>query len=133
MGLKDKIQNAKKNDWITNGFSKAETKSIVELAQISARIERRRIELGMTQKQFADFMGVTQGMVSKWESRDYNFTIKSLNEICEKIGLEFRPSIDNYEKKDTFTLMDFISETDNYGQNKWISNINLENREEIAC
>ncbi|WP_035796208.1 helix-turn-helix domain-containing protein [Butyrivibrio sp. WCD3002] len=133
MGLKDKIQNAKKNDWITNGFSKAETKSIVELAQISARIERRRIELGMTQKQFADFMGVTQGMVSKWESRDYNFTIKSLNEICEKIGLEFRPSIDSYEKKDTFTLMDFISETDNYGQNKWISNINLENREEIAC
>ncbi len=32
-------------------------------------------------------MGVTQGMVSKWESRDYNFTIRSLNEICEKLGL----------------------------------------------
>ena len=23
----------------------------------------------------------------KWESRDYNFTIRSLNEICEKLGL----------------------------------------------
>ncbi len=42
----------------------------------------------MTQKEFAEFMGVTQGMVSKWESREYNFTIKSLNEICEKLGLD---------------------------------------------
>ena len=33
-------------------------------------------------------MGVTQGMVSKWESREYNFTIRSLNEICEKVDLE---------------------------------------------
>lgn len=44
---------------------------LVELAKISARIERCRIEMGMNQQEFAKYMGVTQGMVSKWESREY--------------------------------------------------------------
>lgn len=43
--------------------------------------------MNMTQKEFAEYMDVSQGMVSKWESREYNFTIKSLNEICEKLQL----------------------------------------------
>ncbi|MCH5279935.1 MAG: helix-turn-helix transcriptional regulator [Lachnospiraceae bacterium] len=30
--------------------------------------------MGMTQLEFAKHMGVSQGMVSKWESREYNFT-----------------------------------------------------------
>jgi len=87
MSLKDKIVNAKKTTWVTNGLETQEIKTLVELARISAKIELARLDRGMTQKEFADFMGVTQGMVSKWESREYNFTIKSLNEICEKLGL----------------------------------------------
>lgn len=88
MSLKDKIANAKKTTWVTDGIEEQEIKTIVELARISAKIELARLDRGMTQKEFAEFMGVTQGMVSKWESREYNFTIKSLNEICEKLGLE---------------------------------------------
>ena len=42
----------------------------------------------MTQKEFAKFMGVTQGMVSKWESGDYNFTIESICNILEKLDLD---------------------------------------------
>ena len=85
MGITEKIASAKKTNWLTKDISKAEVKSIVELAKISAKIERCRLEMGMTQKEFAQYMGVTQGMVSKWESREYNFTIRSLNEICEKL------------------------------------------------
>ena len=65
MGIKEKITNAKKTSWMAEGFTASEVKSTIQLAQISAKIERRRLELGMTQKEFADFMGVTQGMVSK--------------------------------------------------------------------
>ena len=58
------------------------------LSKISATIVKQRISLGMTQKEFADYMGVSQGMVSKWESEDYNFTIKSLAEIAVKLNLD---------------------------------------------
>jgi len=45
-------------------------------------------------------MGVSQGMVSKWESREYNFTVKTLNEICEKLKLYMTVEIStDYEKK----------------------------------
>ena len=87
MGIAEKLANANKTNWITEGISDTEVKSIVELAKISAQIERYRVEKGMTQQQFADYMGVSQGMISKWESREYNFTIKTLNEICEKNDL----------------------------------------------
>lgn len=57
-------------------------------AKIAAVIAKKRLELGMTQKQFADKMQVSQGMVSKWESEDYNFTIESLAQIAEKLELQ---------------------------------------------
>lgn len=75
MGIEEKLKFAKKTKWIAEGFSDAEVETIVELAKISARIERCRLEMKMTQKEFAEYMGVTQGMVSKWESREYNFTM----------------------------------------------------------
>lgn len=58
-----------------------------QLAKISAKIAKLRIEKEMSQKQFADFMGVTQSMVSKWESENYNFSVESLAKICEKLNL----------------------------------------------
>ena len=41
----------------------------------------------MTQKEFAKFMGVTQGMISKWESAEYNFSVESIAQIAEKLGV----------------------------------------------
>ena len=72
MGISEKLANAKKTDWISDGFSETELKTIVESAKISAQIERERLEMDMSQKEFAEYMGVTQGMVSNWESREYN-------------------------------------------------------------
>ena len=111
MGIADKILNAKKTDWLTEGLSEAEIKTTVELAKISARIERCRLDMGMTQKEFADDMGVTQGMVSKWESRDYNFTIKALNEICEKVDLELSVSMEKPIAKSGYALIQWDTET----------------------
>ncbi len=110
MGLEEKILSAKSTNWVIEGFDEAEAKTIVELAKISARIEMYRIEKGMTQKEFAKYMGVTQGMVSKWESRDYNFTIRSLNEICEKIGMNFSTSMQDKNMKVYFKPVPWVSE-----------------------
>ena len=87
MGIREKMANAKKSNWITQGIPEAEVKSIVQLAKISAQIERCRLDMEMTQEEFAQYLGVSQGMVSRWENRDYNFTVKSLNDICQKLNL----------------------------------------------
>lgn len=105
MGLAEKLANAKNTNWVSEGFSEAEVKTMVELAKISARIERCRIEMDMTQQEFAEYMGVTQGMVSRWESREYNFTIKTLNEICQKINLELSVSLEKPCAKSDYTTV----------------------------
>lgn len=107
MGMKEKIASAKKSSWVTEGFSESEVKTIVELARISAKIERRRLELGMTQQEFAEYMDVSQGMVSKWESREYNFTIRSLNEICGKLELNLSLSIEAPHIKAPYSISDW--------------------------
>lgn len=131
MGIKEKIQNAEKTNWISEGISVGEVKSLVELAKISAQIERRRLDLGMTQKEFAEFMGVTQGMVSKWESRDYNFTIRSLNEICCKLELSLTVNIDKPCLRSEYKVLKWDEERITHKQRKnWISN--LSDKEAIA-
>lgn len=87
MKIVEKQVNISKHNWVIEAPSDVEIKTAIELAKISGQIERCRIEMHMSQKEFAICMGVSQGMVSKWESRDYNFTIKTLNEICEKLNL----------------------------------------------
>lgn len=62
MSIYDKISNAQETTWLTDGIAEAEAKSIIELAKISAKIERRRLELNMTQKEFAAYMNVSQGV-----------------------------------------------------------------------
>lgn len=93
MSIGEKIANAKTTDWLTEGLEEKQIKEIKELALIAAKIELKRTALGMTQKEFAKKMGVSQGMVSRWESGTYNFTITTLNEICKKLELEFEPTI----------------------------------------
>lgn len=132
MGIAEKLAKAKNANWISEGFSEAEVKTMVELAKISARIERCRIEMGMTQQEFAEYMGVSQGMVSKWESREYNFTIKTLNEICQKIDLELSVSLEKPFAKSDYTIVRWDSDISSMRRKKggWASN--LPNKEAIA-
>lgn len=106
MGIKEKLSIAKTTGWLTNGISDVELKKIRDLSIISAAIELRRKDLGMNQKQFAEFMGVSQAMVSKWECGEYNFTINTLIEICDKLGMEFYPGIYNlYRGRNQFKVV----------------------------
>ena len=128
MGIAEKIANAKKSNWLTDGIPENEVKTLVELAKISARIEMARLELNMTQKEFADYMGVTQGMVSKWESREYNFTIRALNEISAKIGMSL--SVDMYKPcpQNNYIVLKWDKDKDKKNKIKIKSALNMKNK-----
>ena len=132
MGIMDKIANAKKTSWVVEGLTEDEVKSIIELSRISAQIEKCRLELEMTQKEFADYMGVSQGMVSKWESRDYNFTIKSLNEICHRLGMSLEVNVEKYNIKKEYNIIKWDEERFTHRnkkvdvKNKWQRYVNDE-------
>lgn len=66
-----------------------------QLAKVSATLAKVRIDRGMNQKEFARCIGVSQGMISRWESKEYNFTIEALSDICDKLGLELEIKISN--------------------------------------
>lgn len=87
-------------------------------AKIATVIVKKRLELGMTQKEFAEKLQVSQGMVSKWESEDYNFTIESLAHIAEKLELQLDISMtsenERYKKLDQTRRL-----------NAWKSNWNI--------
>lgn len=132
MGIAEKMALAKNTTWISEGFSDAEVKTMIELAKISARIERCRIEMQMTQKEFAKYMGVSQGMVSKWESREYNFTIRTLNDICQKIDLELAVYLERPCIKYDYTIVRWDTEkvAKKHRSNGWTTF--LPNKEAIA-
>lgn len=66
---------------------------------IAAEVEMKRTELHMNQKQFAQYMGVTQATVSKWESGDTNFTLSTLVHIASKLGLKMQSPFEPKERK----------------------------------
>jgi len=70
------------------------------LSDISLDVLSERVSLGMNQKEFARHMNVSQGMISKWESGSYNFTIKALCEVCEKIRMVPKLVIEKQHKGD---------------------------------
>lgn len=57
---------------------------------IAAEISIKRQEMKMNQKQFSEFMGVSQGLVSKWESGESNFTLSTLVNIASKLNIEIQ-------------------------------------------
>lgn len=69
--------------------STADIVSAMLLGKVAAAIVQNRLDLGLTQKEFANYLGVSQGMVSRWEGGNYNFTIKTLAEIADKLDLDF--------------------------------------------
>ena len=73
---------------MAKGMSETELAECAVLFEISTTIEKRRKELGLSQKDFAKKLDVSQSMVSKWESGAYNFSVKILAQIASSLGLE---------------------------------------------
>ena len=82
----------------SNNLTNASLNEISLLSQISANISIERIKRGLDQKGFAKYMNVSQKTVLNWEDGDYNFTIKELCEICEKLDLV--PSLELRKSKE---------------------------------
>ncbi len=77
-------------NWMTSGFT-PEQETMYSyynlLGEISVRIVEYRRAHSLSQAQLAERLGITQAMVSKYESGDYNFSVRSLNDVCSKLGL----------------------------------------------
>lgn len=83
------ISNKEMFEFMSQFISKSDIYSARAIAKISAFILKYRKEANMSQKSFAEMMGVTQSMVSKWESANYNFTIENIAQISEKLNVTF--------------------------------------------
>ena len=94
-------------------------------ASICSEIISQRIKRNMTQKEFAEFMGVSQGLVSKWEKGECNFTLSSLVRIASKLGLRMQspltPSEPHYTDSPCITLLPIKWNTISAGSSKYRS------------
>lgn len=64
------------------------------LDEFSLQLVNYRMEHQLNQTDLARELGITQPMISQYESGTNNITVKKLCEICEKIGVRVRL---NYE------------------------------------
>lgn len=71
------------------------------LNNISVALVEYRIKHNLNQKQLSEMLDVAQSMVSKYESGDYNISIKALNELCGKLGFSLNVSITMPEETET--------------------------------
>ena len=65
------------------------------LVDIACRIITYRMDNSITQKQLGEKLNITQAMVSKLESGEYNPSIGFLFKIADKLGWKFQLIIEN--------------------------------------
>lgn len=90
---------------LSDGFSEDELQFADIASDLAAQITARRVELGLTQQQFAQLLGKSQATISKWESADCNFQLKTLIEISHKLSLPLTVSLQEVQTKpETYIL-----------------------------
>ena len=93
MGISDKMTNAEINTWLTDELSDEEIIAAEFIASIAQSIQQQRRIQGLTQKQLAEKLGVSQAMVSQWENGEENFTVTTLVRISSALGLSLSSPI----------------------------------------
>ncbi len=71
--------------------------------KISTAIFMYRTKHKLSQKKLAEKLGVTQAMVSKLESGDYNYTVEQLWKISQKLGFRFDVLLEEAGEEITIT------------------------------
>ena len=66
---------------------------------ISTALFDYRQKYKLSQKKLADKLGVTQPMVAKLESGDYNYTVEQLWKIATKLGFKFNIEFKELEQE----------------------------------
>lgn len=89
MSIADKMKNAKVDGSLFAELPPQIKRESSLMAQAAYKIFETRTRMGMNQAEFAKRCGVTQSMISKWESGEYNFSLKVLEEIKQKCGVQF--------------------------------------------
>lgn len=105
-------------DFMSNYISKCDIYAAKNIAKVSAYICKKRNELKMTQKEFAKMMNVSQGMISKWESANYNFTIETISYIAEKLNATFDIEFMPESEYMATAKNDYINTSDNSNINR---------------
>lgn len=72
------------------------------LVDISCEFIKYRENNKLTQKDLAEKLGITQAMVSKLESGDYNPTVKMLFEIAQKLDWKFNLTFTSQVKNNDY-------------------------------
>jgi len=96
-------------NWLFEGISKEELELDKLLSDISIAIIKERYALNMNQKDFARHLGISQPMVSKLESLEYNPSVKTLFQICKKLNLKLDISATKVESATKSVLTRFAN------------------------
>ena len=91
---------------IAEHMSAAEVKASLIMSDIASGITEYQMNHSLDQKQMAELLGVSQPMISKYESGSYNYTIKSLCKLAEQMNFEI-----NLQFKNTQELPQMITST----------------------
>ena len=90
------MNNKKMDDLMKSlsaGLGDEELQLSVLQGLIAAEISMRRQELGLSQKQLAEKLGVSQALISRWETGDVNFTLSTLVKISLAMDLPLQSPI----------------------------------------
>ncbi len=82
-------------DTLMDSYSESDLLEAELISKLSADIASVRVELGLNQKELACKLGISQPMVSKIESGNYNFTISLLCKIFCKLGKKINIQIED--------------------------------------
>ena len=77
------------------------------LGDISRTLVDYRIRHDLNQKQLAQMLNVSQSMVSKYESGDYNISVRALSDLCAILGFELQISIEDKKKMQSAEGIEF--------------------------
>jgi DNA-binding transcriptional regulator YiaG len=78
--------NAETSDWLTQSLTAEEIAETRIRAQIAMVLQDFRREHEYSQKDLAKLLGITQGLLSRWENAEENLTINTLARISLVTG-----------------------------------------------